>query len=254
MEEKYLICEDSLEGIFTGIYDAYALREEHGHIHIQIGEGEPRLFASYTEVKPDAVKASKVAETIASRLGENTYMDICRALAAETEDKGEAVYKTIVCGLKMKNGRQVMGNLADANVHKVFQLSRNAMNEIHHLEGFVRFQELENGVLFSRIGPKNNIVSYLAPHFSDRLPLISFIIYDEKRKICVIHPASQEWFLASNLELNEQIIGKYSETEKKYQELFTYFCYKVSIKERENLKLQKNMLPLRFQDYMVEFN
>ena len=26
MEEKYLICEDSIEGIFTGIYDAYAKR------------------------------------------------------------------------------------------------------------------------------------------------------------------------------------------------------------------------------------
>ena len=34
MEEKYLVCEDSLEGIFTGIYDAYALREGHEHVHI----------------------------------------------------------------------------------------------------------------------------------------------------------------------------------------------------------------------------
>ena len=42
MEEKYLICEDSLEGIFTGIYDAYALafalREDHKGIHLQVGE------------------------------------------------------------------------------------------------------------------------------------------------------------------------------------------------------------------------
>ena len=36
MEEKYLVCEDSLEGIFTGIYEAYALREGHEHVHIQI--------------------------------------------------------------------------------------------------------------------------------------------------------------------------------------------------------------------------
>ena len=26
MEEKYLVCEDSLEGILNGIYDAYALK------------------------------------------------------------------------------------------------------------------------------------------------------------------------------------------------------------------------------------
>ena len=36
MEEKYIICEDSLEGILTAVYDAYALREGHGHIHIHL--------------------------------------------------------------------------------------------------------------------------------------------------------------------------------------------------------------------------
>ena len=51
MEEKYLICEDSLEGIFTGIYEAYALREGHEHVHIQIGEEENfRLFAVYLHI------------------------------------------------------------------------------------------------------------------------------------------------------------------------------------------------------------
>lgn len=254
MEEKYLVCEDSLEGVLTGIYDAYALREEHEHIHIQIGEGDPRLFAVYIKVEPDAGKAFKVAETVNRRLGEKTYMDICRALATDGEEKGEAVYKTVVCGLGMKNGRQVMGNLTDRNVHRVFELSRNAGNEIHRLKEFIRFQELENGVLFSRIGPKNNIITYLAPHFADRLPLLNFIIYDEKRKICVIHPASGEWFLTENMALDEELIGRYGEKEKEYQELFTFFCHKISIKERKNLKLQRNMLPLRYQEYMVEFS
>lgn len=254
MEERYLICEDSLEGIFTGIYEAYALRGDHRYIHIQIGEGEPRLFAVYIKVQPDDAKACKVARTVNQRLGEETYFDMCKALATDAEEKGEAVYKTIVCGFRMKNGRQVMGNLADPNVHKVFELSRNAGNEIHRLKEFIRFQELENGVLFSRIGPKCNIVSYLAPHFADRLPLINFIIYDEKRNICVIHPASGEWFLTENMALDEEMIGRYSDKEEEYQELFTFFCHKIAIKERKNLKLQRNMLPLRFQEYMVEFS
>ena len=56
-EEKYLICEDSIEGVFTGIYDAYAFREGHKHLHIQIGEEENfRLFASYLHITPDLVK------------------------------------------------------------------------------------------------------------------------------------------------------------------------------------------------------
>ena len=88
-EEKYLICEDSIEGVFSGIYDAYALREGHKHLHLQIGEEENlRLFAYYLNIQPDSVKTRKVAETIQRRLGTETYMSICRALATEDAGKG----------------------------------------------------------------------------------------------------------------------------------------------------------------------
>ena len=258
MEEKYLICEDSLEGIFTGIYDAYALafalREDHKGIHLQVGEEDNfRLFAVYIRVEPDAEKAAKVANTICRRLGEGTYLDICRALASEDKGKGEAIYKTILCGLQMKDGSQVMGNLANRHVHKVFELARRTRNEVHHWKEFLRFQELENGILYSKIGAENNVVTFLAPHFADRLPLYDFIIYDEKRGIFVVHPKSKEWYLVTDSDFDEKKIGDYSEKEMEYQELFTFFCHKIAIKERKNLKLQRNMLPLRFQEYMVEF-
>lgn len=254
MEEKYLICEDSLEGVFTGIYEAYALRQAHEGIHIQVGEEENlRLFAVYQRIEPDKGKAAKVAVTLQERLGEDTYMELCYALATQDAEKGEAVYKTVVCGLKMKSGHQVLGNLTNPYVHKVFELARNARNEAHHWQEFLRFQELENGILFSKIGAKNNIITFLVPHFADRLPLCNFIIYDENRGIFAIHPASREWYLVTNREMDEEQFSCYSEKEMEYQELFKYFCHKIAIEERKNLKLQQNMLPLWFQEYMVEF-
>ena len=111
MEEKYLICEDSLEGIFTGIYEAYALREGHEHVHIQIGEEENfRLFAVYLHIMPDPVKTEKVVQTLRSRLGEHVYHTLCRAAASCYPDKGEAVYRTVVDGLTAGSGRRVLGN------------------------------------------------------------------------------------------------------------------------------------------------
>lgn len=254
MEEKYLVCEDSLEGIFTGIYEAYVLKEDHGNIHIQIGEeGNIRLFASYIDVTADAGRAAKVARTINRVLGEEVYLTICMALSSKDSDKGEAVYKTIVHGLQMKNGRQVMDHLANNYIHKVFELSRGANNEAHHLQGFLRFQELENGILFSKIAPKNNIVTFLAPHFADRLPQLDFVIYDEKRGIFIVHPASKQWYIVTETDFNEEWMLPYSAEEIGYQELFKHFCHKIAIDGRKNLKLQRNMLPLRFQEYMVEF-
>ena len=34
MEEYYLICEDSLEGIFTGVYDAYLWKQPLERVHL----------------------------------------------------------------------------------------------------------------------------------------------------------------------------------------------------------------------------
>ena len=138
-------------------------------------------------------------------------------------------------------------------VDTVFRLSRCAANEIHHLLEFIRFQELQQGILYSKIGAKCNVVSFLMPHFADRLPLENFIIYDEKRELYGVHPAGKDWYLVSGIgrKADDELV--LSEKEEQYQELFTMFCRTIAIKERRNLKLQQQMLPLRFQEYMVEF-
>lgn len=254
VEEKYLICEDSIEGVFTGVYDAYALREGHEHIHIQIGEEENlRLFASYLYIQPDSVKTKKVADTIQRRLGKDTYLDICRALSTPDSGKGQAVYRTIVDGISNGNGRRVMENITNPYVELTFRLARNAGNEIHRMLEFLRFKELEQGILYARIGPECNIVPFIMPHFADRLPLENFIVYDEKHNIYGVHPAKTEWYLVLDSDISAENLKKMSETEEQYQKLFTAFCNTIAIKERKNLSLQQQMLPLKFREYMVEF-
>ncbi|MDE6702009.1 MAG: DUF4130 domain-containing protein, partial [Acetatifactor sp.] len=47
--------------------------------------------------------------------------------------------------------------------------------------------------------------------------------------------------------------GAYSAEESKYQMLFKHLCKSIAIDERRNSKLQTGMLPLRFREYMTEF-
>ena len=260
MEEKYIICEDSLEGIFTGIYEAYALREGHAHVHLQIGEEDNlRLFAVYLPVSSDPVKTEKVVQTLRSRLGEHVYHTLCRAAASCYPDKGEAVYKTVVDALTAGSGRRVMENLKNPYVARCFELARFTANEAHYEIEFIRFQELaagesrENPVLFSKIGPKNNVVPFVMPHFADRLSIENFMVYDENRKLFGVHPAREEWYLVA---AGEEFALKdldLSQKEEKYQELFRTFHRTIGIKSRENKKLQRQMCAYRYQDYMMEF-
>ena len=239
MEEKYLICEDSLEGIFTGIYDAYALREGHEHVHIQVGEEENlRLFANYMYISHDPVKTEKVAGTLRKRLGEHVYHSICRAAASCYPDKGEAVYKTVVDAITAGSGSRVMENLRNPYVVRCFELARFTANEAHYEIEFLRFQELadaeiaKEGVLFSRIGPKNNVIPFIMPHFADRLPIENFMVYDENRNLFGVHPAGEEWYLVTAGESFVLQEPARSKKEEEYQELFRAFHKTIGIKTR----------------------
>lgn len=254
MEEYYLICQDSLEGIFTGIYDAYLKKKPHEQIHIIVGEEDNyRLFAVYEECIPDGKKATSVARTILREFGEELYLSICRALASCEADKGEAIYKAIVTGFGMRDRHQLMGNLRNPAVHRVFELARFTANEAHYHIEFLRFRELENGILYAEIGPKNNVITFIVPHFADRFPLENFVIYDEIRDIYAMHPTKGDWYLVHGEEGMNQVEHILSEREKKYSELFCQFFHTIAIKERKNYRLQRNMLPLRYREYMTEF-
>lgn len=275
-----LLCEDSLEGIFTGLYEAYALRRPLSEIRLQAGEETNyRLFSEYRHVAPDAEKTEKVVRTLQKRFGMKDYEILCLALSSWDEDKAQAIFGTVAWGLK--NGRRggILSHLTNPDVHRVMEMSRYAHNEMHHLLGFLRFQEIEGGILYAAIAPQNHVLPFLAEHFSDRFPTENFLIHDEKRDIYAVHPAGKAWFLVAG-DLGRgadaggedtvgadvvsagdvgaeaapaERIAALTAEEEYYQELFCCFCHKISIKERKNLNLQRNLLPLHFRKYMVEF-
>lgn len=254
MEETVLICEDSIEGILTGVYKAYELKKDHNFIHLQTsGIENYRLFSTYQEVEADEEKSGKVLRIIYQRFGAEAYTQLCQAMVSCDTEKADAVYHTIVVGISGRYRGRLMDHLSNRYIRKAFSLSRNTGIEIHHLLGFLRFQELQNGVLLARYGPKNDITALLTPHFANRLPNEDFAIYDEQRKYYAVHPKGKQWYLVRGELpiLKEQEV--YTRQEAEYQMLYRHFCGSIAITDRKNLQLQRNMLPLRFRKYMVEF-
>ena len=73
-------------------------------------------------------------------------------------------------------------------------MKRRVSNEAHYFIEFVRFRELENGVLFSEIEPKNRVLTCIAEHFADRFPM-EWVIYDNTHQEFLVHPAGKHWVL-----------------------------------------------------------
>ncbi len=246
-------CEDSLESIFTAIYQAYEEKRKPEETMLALTD-EPFLFAQDLAVLPCEEKVRKVVNTLKRRFGEGDYMTLCMALSSEDEEKAQAAYRTVADGLSRNCGQgRLFDNLANDWVHKSFAQARRASREICHMKEFLRFEELQNGILYAVIAPKCNAVSFIMPHFADRLPIENFVIYDEGRKLFGIHPAGRSWYLLWGEEAEKASEPSLSEEEEKYQELFRVFCRTIAIEGRKNPKLQRNLLPLKYREYMVEF-
>ena len=252
------ICQDSLDGILTGIYDAWSYKIQHkelSHDDIRLASREPEnfeLFSNYIHVEPSAQKAEKVSHTLYGKLGREFYEIILNAaLSREPErkkdmDKADAIYKTVVLALRSPTREKVLLYLGEPYIFRVFSLSRATHNEAHHLTGFLRFSELKNGVLFSTIHPKNHVLPILAEHFTDRFPQENFMIYDETRKLAAIHRAGKNFLLVDASDLNQDIIHNYSEEEQQFRDLWLTFFDSVAIEARINPKLQAQNIPKRF--------
>lgn len=247
-------CEDSLEGVCTAIYRAYEEHAEHQDTWIRVDQ-ELMLFGEYVPVETDPELAEKVLRTLRRRFGQEDYEDLCLALTAPDADKAQAVYRTVCYGLKAGPAPgHLLDHQTDPHVLKTFRLARGADREYSHLTGFIRFRELEQGILYAENEPKNHVLPYLMAHFADRFPRENFAIRDVGRGLLGVHPAGGEWYLTDSRELLEALQrAGFSAAEMACEELFRYFCHKIAIKERRNIGLQNQMIAKRFQKYTIEF-
>ena len=95
MENLYIYrCEDSVEGILTGIYDAWASVHRHEENRIEVcGKEweETTLFAEYVTVLPDIEKSEKVQRSIRLRISEEAYEMVMKAILSQDTEKGEVI-------------------------------------------------------------------------------------------------------------------------------------------------------------------
>ncbi|MFT4007545.1 MAG: TIGR03915 family putative DNA repair protein, partial [Lacrimispora sp.] len=210
------------------------------------------LFCQYVEVPADGGNAGKVVQAIREKISEEAYMTVYKAALSKEADRADRIYRFLIYGFHI--GAGIVQMIQIQEVYEIFRMCRHVDNETHLLTGFVRFVEMEGGLLVSRIGPKNDVLVLLAPHFSDRLSGENWALYDENRKKAVLHPAFRSWFLVDLFSSEWEDRLNKAEEEDEYQQLFKSFRKSISIKERTNPVCQRNHMPLRYRPYMPEFS
>ncbi|MCL2420573.1 MAG: TIGR03915 family putative DNA repair protein [Defluviitaleaceae bacterium] len=241
--------DGSFEGFLSILYAYYYDRIVPAYIQSE-DEYQQTLDTEEFHISTDIKRAAQVLKGIQQKISLQSEDYLTYAFLAEEDDDSRFMdmFRYTLLGFKV-------GHMVDSHLHQDYVLgvhkrARYVGKEAHLLTGFCRFAETKQGVFYSSITPNNDVLPILAEHFSDRMMNQAWIIHDKKRHQAAIYDGKK--YAIGDVPKSIQL--EYSENEEQIQALWGAFFDSVTIKERINKNLQRNMIPLRYRGNMLEFS
>ena len=235
--------DGSFDGLLTVIYVAYNDRESNT-LRVSAKTGQLILALDDIHVITDFSKARRVEKGICEKLSHNFLNSIRTCFLSCDKNKDTMIIHTVYKVLKQ--GEKILNSL-DEHAFYMNKLVKQVLNERHKYLGLLRFKEMKDGTMFSTIEPKNNVLPILISHFKNRMKREKFAIFDKGRKMIAYYDRNKvEIFFVESLEI------KWSDEEIEYSELWKTFHKSISIKERENKKLQQSNIPKYYWKHLIE--
>ncbi len=237
------------DGTFEGFLTALALALE-GREECAVareGAAEPGLFGDFAAAGADPERAAAVRGLFERRGSAESWHHARYAFLSEAPGAEDAVLA--YARLIKEKGAAADDMLADARVKRVHALSASVAGEAHMFKGFVRFKELADGTLYSRIEPDHNVLPLLTGHFRARLGTFSWVIHDARRGRAALYLKGRLLYAPLTQAKALEFDGK----EEQVQALWRHFFKTAAIKERTNPRLQRRNVPLKYRANLTEF-
>lgn len=247
-------CRDRFEDVMCCVYDAWEKALKCGHEEISLMK-EPILQESfldeYIHVDYEKTKADKVIRTIEKKLSSKGLYYVYYATLSHEEDAVDVMYHFLVKAFKV--GVRIFDSYTEPEMMRLFEIRRRVGNESHFFREIARFTSLNNQVYVCHLEPKDNIITLLANHFSQRMPSEHFMIIDDNRSYAVVHPKDEECYIRYLTEEEMKLLCQTEQYEDEYTDLWRTFFRSIAIKERKNYECQRNMMPIWTRKHAVEF-
>jgi probable DNA metabolism protein len=237
------VTDGSFEGILTAVFEAYRLKEEPEGI-LSRNICQMTLGSEIREIGTDAEKSDRVYKAIVEKISQNAAEIIYSAYLCEHPDIGSAIYRYIKAGLKI--GGQVVHFLQNPDVFRINDMSQKVMKEVHLFVGILRFKKLGNGIFYAKYEPDNDITALISDHFVDRLSDQPWIIHDAKRDVYALYNTCEM------IVYNEHIPIPENAPDEEFEMLWKRYFKSITIESRKNLKLQRQFMPKRYWNNLIE--
>ena len=184
-----------------------------------------------------------IIEIYIKKFGKNIFNTLYLCFISNHENKEILMYYFLVHSKIF-----YMRNLKSVNT--ILKITKYVKNENHKMKGFLRFQELDNHILYAKMAPENDIIFLLSKHFATRLRNEYWIIEDVKRGIYSIYD-KKDYYLISKEEFKPLKL-EFSKEELHFKDLWQKFYNTIGITERKNERCRMNFMPKKYWKYIIE--
>ena len=216
----------------------------------------PDLFAEPTPAPADEQAALGLWEELERAAGIQTRR-LVRLAHAHAWDGGRdgSVFACLVSALR--HGRDGFDRLSDPRLLAARKRAERVLLETHRFQGLVRLRRTSAGPYYSPFNPDHDILAFLAPHFSRRYRDQTCILHDLRRaKAAVCRDGRTDFldFSAKQPECRETAPAyQAAEDEPYFQRLWQDYFSAIALRERRNPSLQRQHVPLRYREFLIEF-
>lgn len=245
--------DKTFEGLLTAIFDAYSRKIFSDHL-LEVGDVVPMFIEEEYTVVTQQDRADRVWSALEKKMTKGALNMLSYVWLSEEEGSDDLLFRYIKKVIDSKISIET--DFSDDDVLQMHKIARKVSHEELYLKQFVRFQKAADDIFFAPVSPRHNALPLAIPHFKDRFSDQKWVIYDIKRKYGYYYDLTTTVEITLDND-NHLLSGKLdeklmAEDEKLFQELWKGYFKSMTIKERMNLKLQRQHMPKRFWEYLTE--
>lgn len=249
--------DKTFDGLLSCIFFAYENRIFPSEILPE--NAQKPLFAetSFLVVTEEG-KAARVWKSLEKKLSPTARKALFAVWLSELPETEMLLFRYIRKNIDSPQGIEM--NFGDDDVLRCEEIARKVARDAQKLIQFVRFQETADGIYFAPVSPQYNTLQLIVRHFKARFSDRQWVIYDTRRRFGIYYdlktvseitfPDEEAKKLSSGKLDKEKLSGN----ETMLQTLWKEYFKTLAIKERVNLRLQRQHMPKRYWKYLTEMD
>ena len=238
--------DSTFEGFLSAVFEIYRQHLEVGEIRPDRSSAPVDIFLQPFRIETNEEQAARIHRAIVNFASEEVYNLLHAAFLSEetgVEMKIFAFLKKLFSGADPDYGK----NPASLEMLPIYKLGQSVRREAGGMLGLVRFAVGPDNMLCAEIEPKYDVLMLMETHFFFFFSNEKWLIYDSKRGYGLFHDRGEcqvvnlPGYKSGAMDLKDS-----------FTSLWQDFYKSIAIKERENPKLLRRCLPVRYWNHLPE--